>query len=108
MTGSSTPAGPDKAPRTPPLAVVCAPEAITRALADRLRRDGMVVYVTHDMHGCLRVATSIAPDLIVLDPRLPRRLVRLLRAHPASSGSLLRWTSDFDATAPAPRVASVA
>ena len=72
-----------------------------RRLADRLRQAGLVVYVTHDVHGCLRVATSVAPDVIVLDPRLPRRLARLLRAHPASGGALLRWTSDF--AAPAPR-----
>ena len=108
MTGSSTPAQPGTTPRATPLAVLCAPEPNARRLADRLGQAGLVVYVTHDVHGCLRVATSVAPDVIVLDPRLPRRLARLLRANPASSGALLRWTSDFAAPAPAPVVASVA
>jgi hypothetical protein len=33
----------------------------------------------------LRVATSISPDVVLLDPALPPRLERLLNAHPTSS-----------------------
>jgi hypothetical protein len=33
----------------------------------------------------LRVATSISPDVVLLDPALPPRLERLLHAHPTSS-----------------------
>jgi hypothetical protein len=43
------------------------------------------VYVTHSLHGCLRVATSVAPDLVLLDPEFPPRLEALLNAHPISA-----------------------
>jgi hypothetical protein len=59
--------------------------ALAEDIATRLRLDGNVVYVTHSAAGCLRVATSIAPDVILLDPLLPRRLEDLLHAHPASA-----------------------
>jgi hypothetical protein len=55
------------------------------AVAARLQHDGAVVYPTHSVNGCLRVATSVAPDIVLLDPRLPRRLERLLHAHPVSA-----------------------
>jgi CheY-like chemotaxis protein len=72
--------------RSVPLIVVAsASAALAEDIAARLRRDGNVVYVTHSAAGCLRVATSIAPDVILLDPQLPRRLEDLLHAHPASA-----------------------
>jgi DNA-binding response OmpR family regulator len=58
-------------------------------VARRLRREGAVVLATHSMHGCLRVATSVRPDIVVLDAHLPPRLERLLRAHPTSAGARL-------------------
>ncbi len=67
--------------------VASASAAYAEHIAARLRSDGSVVYVTHSAEGCLRVATSISPDVVVLDPALPRRLERLLRAHPASAGA---------------------
>src|SRR5438034_7618701 len=54
-------------------------------VAARLRQEGSVVYVTHSLSGCLRVATSVAPDLVLLDPEFPPRLEKLLHAHPTSS-----------------------
>jgi len=67
------------------IVVASATAAFAEETAARLRRDGSVVYVAHSAEGCLRVATSISPDIVVLDPALPRRLERLLRAHPASA-----------------------
>jgi hypothetical protein len=53
-------------------------------LATRLRQEGMVVAVALGERSCLRVAAAVNPDIILLDPRLPRALVSLLRAHPLS------------------------
>jgi hypothetical protein len=53
-------------------------------LATLLRQEGMVVAVAVGERGCLRVATAVDPDVILIDPRLPRALVSLLRAHPLS------------------------
>ncbi len=76
-------------PRRPiPLIVVAsATSALAEGVAAQLRRDGNVVYVAHTAEGCLRVATSIGPDLVLLDPALPPRLERLLKAHPTSAGA---------------------
>jgi DNA-binding response OmpR family regulator len=74
--------------RNVPLNVVASTsDAYAEDVASRLRRDGNVVYVTHSAEGCLRVATSVAPDVVLLDPRLPHRLEDLLHAHPASAQS---------------------
>ena len=43
------------------------------AVAARLQHDGAIAYATHSANGCLRVATSVAPDIILLDPKLPPR-----------------------------------
>jgi hypothetical protein len=69
------------------IVVASAMAAVAEEVAARLRLDGSVVYVAHSAQGCLRVATSIAPDMVVLDPALPRRLEALLRAHPATVGA---------------------
>ncbi len=55
------------------------------AVAARLQHDGAVAYATHSANGCLRVATSVAADIILLDPKLPPRLESLLHAHPISA-----------------------
>jgi hypothetical protein len=77
-----------------PLAIVCTPDQQPTALIDRLREEGMVVCVTQDLPGCLRVATSVGPDVVLIDPRIPRRLEQLLRAHPVSSAASIRWLSE--------------
>jgi hypothetical protein len=45
----------------------------------------------HDAGGCLRIATAVGPDRVVLDRRVPQRLVRLLKAHPVSSSGQIEW-----------------
>jgi hypothetical protein len=67
------------------IVVASASAAVAEGVAARLRHDGSVVYIAHSAEGCLRVATSISPDIVLLDPALPPRLESLLRAHPASA-----------------------
>jgi hypothetical protein len=68
-------------------------------VAARLKHDGSVAYPAHSAAGCLRVATSIGPDIVLLDPALPRGLERKLKAHPVSArAQVLHLT---DATVPA-------
>jgi hypothetical protein len=76
--------------RRRPLIIVASAQAATAdEIARRLRRGGSVAYATHSVEGCLRVATSVGPDIVLLDPALPDRLERLLRAHPVSSHAQL-------------------
>jgi|SRR4051794_41017372 hypothetical protein len=74
--------------RTQPLVVVASgtPGEAERVVA-RLRQAGALAYATHSAEGCLRVATSVRPDVVLIDPRLHarQRLERLLRAHPSSA-----------------------
>jgi DNA-binding response OmpR family regulator len=83
--------------RSVPLVVI---GSLSPALADRvahqLRRDGNVVYVTHSAEGCLRVATSVSPDVVLLDPAFPSRVEKLLRAHPQSAAArILHLTEEL-------------
>jgi hypothetical protein len=74
--------------RQTPLVIVASPDRATaNGLVEQLRSDGAVAYAAYTWQGCLRVATAIGPDVVVLDPALPRRLDNLLKAHPASSGA---------------------
>jgi hypothetical protein len=57
----------------------------------RWRVRGAVVMRATDAAGCLRVATSVRPDVIVLDRRVPASLLRLLKAHPVSASAETRW-----------------
>jgi len=65
--------------------------AQAEAETDHWRKRGAVTLRARDAGGCLRLATSVRPDVIVLDPRLPGRLVRLLRAHPVSARAHIEW-----------------
>ncbi len=86
------------------IVVASATAAVADDVASRLRRDGSVVYVAHSADGCLRVATSISPDVVVLDPALPRRLENLLRAHPAcAAAQILHLEAPRTAVRAAPR-----
>ena len=81
--------------RSIPLILVASPSAArAESTATQLRRDGNLVYVAHSADGCLRVATSVGPDLVLLDPSFPERLERLLRAHPISAGAEIMHLSD--------------
>jgi hypothetical protein len=65
--------------------------AQVEAESDYWRTSGAVVLRVRDAGGCLRLATCVGPDVIVLDRRSPERLVRLLRAHPVSSTARIDW-----------------
>src|SRR5258708_16384950 len=84
------------AKRSVPLIVVASTSASSAEdVAARLRRAGNIVYVTHSMPGCLRVATSIGPDVVLLDREFPQRLEELLNAHPTSSrATILHLTEE--------------
>jgi hypothetical protein len=70
--------------------------ALADSVAQQLRRNGNVVYVTHSAEGCLRVATSVHADVVLLDPSFPSRVEKLLRAHPFSAGArILHLTQDL-------------
>jgi len=79
--------------RTQPLVVVAsATPGEAERVVTRLRQEGALAYATHSAEGCLRVATSVRPDLVLIDPRLRarQRLERLLRAHPSSAHARVR------------------
>lgn len=62
------------------------------AVAARLRGEGMGLAFALGERGCLRVATAIGPDIILLDPRLSRGLLSLLRAHPDTRRARISWS----------------
>jgi hypothetical protein len=78
------------AQRQMPLIVVAGREG-TAALVECLRAQGALVYLTHTPEGCLRVATSVRPDLLLLPRDFPHRVVRLLQQHPTSQGARIVW-----------------
>lgn len=91
--------------RSVPLIVVAsASAALAEDVATRLRRNGSVVYVAHSLQGCLRVATSVGPDVVLLDPALPRRLEQLLSAHPTSASATILHLSGETVPRAAPMV----
>lgn len=73
--------------RSRPLVLVCSfDEELGQALLSDVRRLGMAACIARSASGCLRVATAIGPDLLLLDARFPVSLERLLRSHPATAG----------------------
>jgi DNA-binding response OmpR family regulator len=79
---------------TPLILVASATSALADRVAEQLRREGNVVYVSHGADGCLRVATSIGPDLVLLDPALPARIEGMLKSHPKSAGAQILHLSE--------------
>ena len=78
------------AERVPKLVVIASPhKARADQLAGKLREHGLVVYVLRTTDGCLRVATAVGPDAVLLDPDFPPRVEQLLRAHPISGAALI-------------------
>jgi hypothetical protein len=96
--------------RSVPLIVLASASAVfADDVAARLRRQGNVVYVTHSPEGCLRVATSVAPDMVLIDPAFPPRLEQLLRAHPGTAhAQILHLAHDSLTPRPAVPVAHAA
>jgi hypothetical protein len=79
----------------PVIVVASARDGRADEVAERLRPTGAVVLAARSFAGCLRVATSVEPDVVLLDPALPPRLEKLLRAHPSSARArLLHLASD--------------
>ncbi len=86
---------------TPRMIVVASEQpGLADAIAARLQHGGAIAYATHSAGGCLRVATSVAADVILLDPKLPARLERLLHAHPTSAHAHVLHLSAADIAAP--------
>jgi DNA-binding response OmpR family regulator len=72
------------------LVLVASPDrALAAHVAELMRNSGSVACTAHSADGCLRVATSVGPDLVILDPRLSTRneLENRLRAHPVSAAA---------------------
>ncbi len=72
------------------------------AVAKLLRQEGMGLAFAHGERACLRVAAAIQPDIILLDPRLSRPLLSLLRAHPLSKHADIRWSRALACSATTP------
>jgi CheY-like chemotaxis protein len=85
---------PNERRQTPLIVVASDNGAAAEALVAQLRSEGAVAYATRGAQGCLRMATSIAPDYVLLDAALPPRVEKLLKAHPASaSADVMRWSN---------------
>jgi hypothetical protein len=77
--------------RDTPLVVLAelAPE-VAKEMTRHWQREGAVVYQTSSALGCLRVATAVGPDVIVLGPSAPTWLAERLHAHPVSRSATIR------------------
>jgi DNA-binding response OmpR family regulator len=75
---------------TGPLVLIASPDReLAARVADRMRSTGSAACTAHSADGCLRVATAVGPDVVLLDPRLAahKDLEKLLRAHPVSASA---------------------
>ena len=76
--------------RARPLVLVASPsEDVAKHLITIVERSGSVACRARSAAGCLRVATAVGPDMVLLDPSLPRGLERMLSSHPASAAARL-------------------
>src|SRR5579863_9078336 len=80
--------------RSRPLVLVLGDPAPAARVVDVWRDLGAVVVRARDADGCLRVATAVGPDIIVLDNSASRRLLMLLAAHPVSARARIQWLSE--------------
>ena len=79
--------------RSVPLALLGVTDrAALEPLATILAGEGMGLAVALGERACLRVACAVRPDIILLDPRLPRALLSLLRGHPLSRSAHIGWS----------------
>lgn len=56
-------------------------------ITETVRSTGAATCRASSAAGCLRVATAVGPDVVLLDARFSPKLERLLRAHPATARS---------------------
>jgi DNA-binding response OmpR family regulator len=92
--------------QVPLIVIASASTALAESVAGQLRRAGNVVYVAHSADGCLRVAVSVGPDVVLMDPGLANlsRYERLIKAHPRCAHTqVLHLTEALPKAAP-PRV----
>ena len=76
--------------RARPLVLVASPNRdLARRLVQDVQRSGSVACLAQSAAGCLRVATAVGPDVVLLDSSLPRQLRGMLRSHPATSDSII-------------------
>jgi CheY-like chemotaxis protein len=82
-----------------PLVLVASADVeLTDRVVENVRRSGSVACAARSEAGCLRVATAVGPDVVLLDSRLPSRLEGLLRAHPVSgAANIVRLPKHIDA-----------
>ena len=80
--------------RTPlVLVAVSGDSLLAQQCVDDWVHAGAMTIRAHDAQSCLRVATSVGPDVIVVDRRFPRSLVGLLKAHPVSRVARLEFAA---------------
>lgn len=65
-------------------------------LARLMRREGMAVAGALGDRACLRVACALNPDIILLDPRLPRALLKRLRAYPLTQSAQISCSQELE------------
>jgi hypothetical protein len=69
-----------------PLVLIASEDGeLVRALVARLAVSALTVIGARSSDGCVRVATAIGPDVILLDAALPHSVEGVLRAHPVSA-----------------------
>lgn len=84
---------PTKSNREIPLVLLGGTDPLAlKSVARVMRQEGMGVAEALGDQACLRVATALSPDIILLDPRLSRSLLSLLQAHPLSKSAHIGWS----------------
>jgi hypothetical protein len=74
----------DRHRRARPVVLVCTADSeLTAQLVARVSVAGLVAHAAHGATGCLRVATAVAPDVVLVDASVPNRVIDMLRSHPA-------------------------
>lgn len=81
-------------PHTPVVLVASTSEAVADSLAEQLRHQGRVAYAAHSTDGCLRMATSVGPDLVLMDASISQRVKSLLKAHPTTARTAVMSLSE--------------
>lgn len=81
--------------RKKPLVLVLATDpAVAAGLAEFWHGLGAVVVRARDEGRCLRVATAVGLDVMVVDHCASRRLLRRIGAHPVSARARLDWVEE--------------